>query len=82
MTKSKKWDMWTIISISLLGLYILFMLYPMVKLLVNSVRDETTGAFTMRYFEQFFDPNHGYAYTLVNSFKVIAPPRPSSSTQE
>ena len=70
MTKAKKWDMWTIISISLLGVYILFMLYPMLKLLVNSVRDESTGALTGRYFEQFFDPAHGYAYTLVNSFKV------------
>ena len=70
MTKAKKWDMWTIISISLLGVYILFMLYPMLKLLVNSVRDESTGALTGRYFEQFCDPAHGYAYTLVNSFKV------------
>ena len=70
MTKAKKWDMWAIISISLLGLYILFMLYPMLKLLVNSVRDEKTGELTLRYFQQFFDKDHGYAYTLVNSFKV------------
>ena len=70
MTKAKKWDMWAIISISLLGLYILFMLYPMLKLLVNSVRDEKTGELTLKYFQQFFDKDHGYAYTLVNSFKV------------
>ena len=43
MNKAKKWDMWVIISIALLGIYILFMLYPMIKLLVNSVRDEDTG---------------------------------------
>ena len=70
MAKTKKWDMWVIISIILLGTYILFMLYPMIKLLINSVRDESTGAFTLRYFERFFDKDHGYAYTLINSFKV------------
>ena len=70
MTRKRKWDMWVIISLGLLGLYILFMLYPMFKLLINSVRDETTGAFTLRYFERFFDPDHGYAYTVINSFKV------------
>ncbi len=70
MRKVKKWDMWVIISISLLILYILFMLYPMIKLLMNSVLDENTNSFTLRYFERFFDPERGYAYTLVNSFKV------------
>ena len=70
MSKAKKWDMWVLISIGLLGAYILFMLYPMIKLLVNSVRDEETGALTLRYFQRFFDKDHGYAYTLVNSFKV------------
>lgn len=70
MTKAKKWDMWVIISIVLLALYILFMLYPMFKLLSNSILDEETGAFTLRYFNRFFDKDHGYAYTLINSFKV------------
>ncbi|MBQ7183167.1 MAG: iron ABC transporter permease [Clostridia bacterium] len=70
MVKTRKWDMWVIISISLMGLYILFMLYPMIKLLMNSVLDENTNHFTLRYFQRFFDPEHGYAYTLVNSFKV------------
>ena len=70
MVKTRTWDMWVIISISLMGLYILFMLYPMIKLLMNSVLDENTNHFTLRYFQRFFDPEHGYAYTLVNSFKV------------
>ena len=70
MSKAKKWDMWVIISLSLLALYILFMLYPMIKLLMNSAIDEDTGHLTLRYFQKFFDPEHGYGYTLVNSFKV------------
>ena len=56
MVKTRKWDMWVIISISLMGLYILFMLYPMIKLLMNSVLDENTNHFTLRYFQRFFDP--------------------------
>ena len=55
MRKAKKWDMWMLISLGLLGIYILFMLFPMIKLLVNSVRDEDTGALTLRYFQRFFD---------------------------
>ena len=70
MMKAKKWDMWMVISIVLLCLYILFMLYPMFRLLSNSILDEETGAFTLRYFQRFFDKDHGYAYTLVNSFRV------------
>ena len=62
MSKAKKWDMWVIISISLLGIYILFMLYPMIKLLVNSVRDEKTGALTLRYFERFFDKDQSQSF--------------------
>ena len=70
MTKAKRWDMWTAISAALLGLYTLFMLYPMFRLLINSVLDEETGALTLRYFQRFFDGDHGYAYTLINSFRV------------
>ncbi len=71
MAKAKKWDMWMGISVALLGLYILFMLYPMFRLLINSVLDEETGGLTLRYFQRFFDRDHGYAYTLITRVEIV-----------
>lgn len=67
--KKKKWDMWLVASLIMMGLYLLFMMYPLVKMLIQSVQNEETGAFTLKYFAKFFrDPT--YASTLWNSFKV------------
>ena len=67
--KKKKWDMWLVASLIMMGLYLLFMMYPLVKMLIQSVQNEETGAFTLEYFAKFFrDPT--YASTLWNSFKV------------
>lgn len=61
--------MWLGISIAILLLYCLFMLYPLLKMLIQSVFDNKTGEFTMRYFKQFFADSY-YLSTLFNSFKV------------
>lgn len=67
--KKKKWDMWLVASLIMMGLYLLFMMYPLVKMLIQSVQNEETGAFTLEYFSKFFsDPT--YSSTLWNSFKV------------
>ncbi|MBQ4551511.1 MAG: iron ABC transporter permease, partial [Clostridia bacterium] len=67
--KKKKWDIWLVASMIMLGIYCLFMLYPLLKMLIQSVRDENTGAFTLQYFIKFFNDS-GYSSTLANSFKV------------
>lgn len=67
--KTKKWDMWIIASLAMMGLYLLFMMYPLIKMLVQSVQNEDSGKFTLQYFNKFFsDPT--YSITLINSFKV------------
>lgn len=69
--KSKRMrpDLWILVSLGILVLYLLFMLYPVLRIASQSVRDNDTGALTTRYFEQFFSDPY-YFSTLFNSFKV------------
>lgn len=69
MKTKKKADMWMGISIAILLIYGLFMMYPLFKMLVQSIFDNKTGELTLRYFRQFFEDNY-YLSTLFNSFKV------------
>ena len=69
MKKKQKIDMWMGISLGILLLYIVFMLYPLLKILVQSVLDNEQGTFTMQYFKQFFSDTY-YFSTLLNSFKI------------
>lgn len=68
MKKTKKLDLWVIVSLAILCCYLLFLIYPMFNLLRQSVFD-STGAFTLEYFERFFGKSY-YFSTLWNSFKV------------
>ncbi len=61
----KKRDVWVILSLVILGLYGLFLLYPLVRLLIESVSKD--GNFTLDYFGKFFSKAY-YGQTLVNSF--------------
>ena len=52
--KSKKYfDVWKMVSVAILFLYILFLLYPLFKLLQNAFFD-SEGQFTMEQFVAFF----------------------------
>jgi len=62
-------DFWILASMVILALYLLFMVYPLSKVVRQSVVDETTGLFTLRYVKQFFSQPYYYR-TLLNSFKV------------
>lgn len=64
-----KLDVWGYITLGIIGLYGLFLLYPLLKLLAQSVIDKKTGQFTLNYFIKFFGKNY-YFSTLLNSFKV------------
>ena len=69
MLKTKKTDLWIVVSLGILALYVLFMLYPILRVITQSVRDNATGSFTLGYFKQFFSDPY-YFITLFNSFKI------------
>lgn len=62
--------MWTVVSLTLLGLFALFLLYPLWGLLRQSVLN-AQGEFTLEYFQRFFSYRY-YTITIVNSLKVSA----------
>lgn len=62
-------DIWGIITLVLIGSYLLFLIYPMAHLIKQSVQDPDTGAFSLMYFKKFFGKSY-YFDTLFNSFKI------------
>lgn len=68
MKKRLKMDLWVTVSIVILCAYLLFLIYPMVIMLRQSVFTKT-GGFTWEYFQKFFGRAY-YFSTLWNSFKV------------
>ena len=62
-------DVWGFITLAMIALYLVFMIYPMVYLIRQSVWDAETGAFTWANFAKFFSKSY-YCDTLFNSFKV------------
>lgn len=69
MKRKKGFDFWVIASFAILALYLLFMVYPLFKIMGKSVIDPKTGTFTLNNFIKFFSQPY-YSSTLVNSFKV------------
>lgn len=69
MKKTNRKDPWTIVSIVILILYLLFLIYPMFNVLRRSVLED--GQFTLAHFKNFFSQKY-YMSTLWNSFKVSA----------
>lgn len=69
MNRKPKFDLWTFIGLGMLGLYGIFLIFPMMNLISQAVRDKDTGALTLGYFFEFFSTPY-YFNTLWNSFKV------------
>ena len=65
--KKKRMDVWSIMSLVILAVYGLFLIYPLVRLLVESVTKD--GEFTLQYFVKFFS-NGYYGETLAHSFAL------------
>ena len=63
----KKIDFWTIVSIVLMGLFLLFLVYPVAQLLKESVY--TNGAVSFDAFQRFFSESYYYK-SIFNSAKV------------
>jgi len=71
MTKSKqKFEIWTVVSILLLILFLGFLVYPLIGLLKQSVFNDD-GQFTWANFHRFFTYTNGYYLKPIwNSIKV------------
>lgn len=66
-SKKKINSIWTMITIGLLLLYVLFLIYPLIGLLRTSFVID--GGFSLDYFKRFFGEPY-YSQTLVNSLWV------------
>ncbi len=64
----KRLSIWLIITLAILGLFIVFVVFPIVLILYKSVLMED-GSISFVYFAKFFSKKF-YWSTLVNSFKV------------
>ena len=62
-------NIWKILTIIILAVFFLFIAYPLLLVLKNSVIDPNSGEFTLSYFTKFFTKKF-YWIGLVNSFKV------------
>ena len=60
-------DVWKVISFSILAVYALFLIYPLISLLISSVWVD--GKITFEYFGQFFAKTY-YTKTILNSIEV------------
>lgn len=64
----KRWDMWNWIAIALMLLFLVFFIYPCVRLMWEAFYTEKTGL-TLNSFIKFFGKSY-YYNTILNSFKV------------
>ena len=67
-TAGKKRDLWTWVAILLMLLFIIFFIYPCVRLMWEAFYTEEAG-FTFDSFIKFFSRSYSYN-TIINSFKV------------
>lgn len=69
MAKAKKtMDIWVFFSLLIIGTYVLFLIYPLFRILGGALKDES-GRFSLKWFRQFFEDKY-YIRILMNSFKV------------
>ena len=47
-------DIWKLFSVIILILYLVFMLYPLLKILVESIQSPENKSFSLMWFKQFF----------------------------
>ncbi len=66
--KQKKLDLWSFVSITILALFLLFLIYPMLGILKQSVISPE-GGYSLAGFQKFFAESY-YSTTIVNSFTV------------
>lgn len=68
MKRRSQLEIWNFIGFAILGLYLIFLVFPLIGLLNSSVVTPE-GHFSFQYFKKFFSQKY-YLDTLLNSFKV------------
>lgn len=68
MKKHKRLELWTFVTIAIFLLFAVFLVYPMIGILKESVITPE-GNFSLEQFKKFFS-NSYYSQTILNSFKV------------
>ncbi len=62
-------DIWKLITVIILILFIFFLVYPMFSMLIKGFQDPATGEWTLKHYQKFFNKRYYYR-ALINSFKV------------
>ncbi|MGN0183521.1 MAG: ABC transporter permease [Aristaeellaceae bacterium] len=70
MKTKRRRDIWIVLGLVLLLLFVVFFIYPCIRLLWEAFYTEKTG-FTLKAFTKFFSKKYYYS-TILNSFKVSA----------
>lgn len=68
MRARRKPEIWNWLAIILMGLFLMFFIYPCIRLMWEAFYTEKTG-FTLSAFAKFFQKSY-YWNTILNSFKV------------
>lgn len=70
MTRRKiKWDFWTIVTFVIIGLFLVFLIYPLLSLFLSGFKDTESGTWTIANYLKFFSRKY-YKSALMNSFKL------------
>ena len=64
-----KFDFWRIITLCVIGIFALFLIYPLFTLFINGFRDTETNAWTLSNYARFFSRKY-YSSALIHSFKL------------
>lgn len=68
-SNNKKFNIWSVTTLVILLLFIIFIAFPLFLVLEKSVIDPQTGKFTFEFINKFFERKY-YWITILNSFKV------------
>ncbi len=70
MNKNKyRLDFWNITTLVIMGLFVLFLIYPLFSLFMSAFKDPLTGEATLENFAKFFQKKY-YYQSMINSFTV------------
>lgn len=69
MKKRLRLDYWSVVTGIAIAFFLVFFLYPVSRVFVNSVYNFKTGDFSIEAFRKFFSRSY-YTSTIFNSFKV------------
>lgn len=65
----RRLDIWSIITLVIMLLYIVLLAFPLVTILIKSVQNADTLQFSLEYFKKFFSKSYYYG-SIFNSLKV------------